>query len=295
MNPPFGTVLTAMVTPMHADGALDLDGAAAPRPIPGRAATTAWCSPARRARRPRRIPPEKVDLLRAVREAVGPDVTILTGAGSNDTAHAVRMAEQGAENGADALLASRRTTRSPASRESSRTSAPIVGATELPVMLYDIPGRTGVAIGDDAIDTLAHVDSIVAVKDATGNVAPGEGAHRAYGARLVLGRRPPDLRLHARRGRRRRLRLVAHRQRGIAAMIAASEAGDDAAEAIHEETEPAVQAITGAGLGPSTPSPRCSWSGSSRAAHAPSARPDDAEYARLRPRSPPRPGGRMTR
>ena len=124
MNRPFGAVLTAMVTPMRGDGSIDLDGAQ-------RLAThlvnngcdgivvsgTTGESPTTHA-------PEKIDLIHAVKDAVGARAHVVAGAGSNDTAHAVRMAEQAAEAGANGLLSVTPSTRSPASAASSPTSGP---------------------------------------------------------------------------------------------------------------------------------------------------------------------------
>ena len=95
---PFGTVLTAMVTPMHEGGALDLVSAQALARFLVARGSDGLVLSGTTGEAPTTHAPEKVDLLHAVREAVGPDVTILTGAGSNDTAHAVRMAEQGGAN-----------------------------------------------------------------------------------------------------------------------------------------------------------------------------------------------------
>ena len=94
---PFGALLCAMVTPMHEDGELDLDAAANLARYLIDHGHDGLVLSGTTGEAPTTHAPEKVELIRAVREAVGPDVPILSGAGSNDTAHAVRMAEQAAK------------------------------------------------------------------------------------------------------------------------------------------------------------------------------------------------------
>src|SRR5690606_6259034 len=98
------------------------------------------------------------------------------GAGSNDTNHAVRMAEQAAEAGADGILCVTPYYSKPTQKGIVAHFKEIAAATDLPIMLYDIPGRTAVAIGDEALCELAALPTVVALKDATGNV--GDAARR---------------------------------------------------------------------------------------------------------------------
>src|SRR5690606_23094397 len=169
--PRFGTLLCAMVTPMHANGDLDLDAA---RNLARHLVSTGHDGivlSGTTGEAPTTHAPEKVELIRAGREAVGPDVILLSGAGSNDTAHAVRMAEQAADAGADGILALVPYYSKPQQRGIVAHLTAIHDACALPVMLYDIPGRTGVALTDDSYDELAALERVVANKDATGNVA----------------------------------------------------------------------------------------------------------------------------
>jgi 4-hydroxy-tetrahydrodipicolinate synthase len=173
---PFGSLLTAMVTPMAADGSVDLDAA-------GRLAVhlvdhghdgivlngTTGEAPTTHA-------PEKADLIRAVAQAVGDRAVVVAGAGSNDTAHAVRMAEQAADAGADGLLVVSPYYSRPSQDGVYRHCLAVVEATDLPTMLYDVPGRTAVRFALPTLERLAVHDQVVAVKDATGDVT---GAMRA--------------------------------------------------------------------------------------------------------------------
>lgn len=169
----FGKVVTAMITPFHADGALDLDGAV----TLGRwlvdhgseglvlAGTTGEA--------PTLSDDEKVELWRAVRGAV--DVPLLAGAGSNDTRHTVELARRAAATGVDGLLlVSPYYNRPPQVGIEAHLRA-AAAATDLPVVVYDVPSRTAREIAIDVIVRLAHeLDTIVGLKDARGK--PAESA-----------------------------------------------------------------------------------------------------------------------
>jgi 4-hydroxy-tetrahydrodipicolinate synthase len=285
MNRPFGAVLTAMVTPMRSDGSIDFDGAQrlalhlVDNGCDGIVVSgTTGESPTTHAA-------EKVDLIRAVKDAIGSRAHVVAGAGSNDTAHAVRMAEQAAEAGADGLLSVTPYYSKPSQRGVIAHFRAIAAATDLPVMLYDIPGRTGIPIGDDAIDTLAHVDTIVAVKDATGNVAQAKDRIPRTGLAWYSG--DDHLTLEFIRAGASGVVSVAGHVVGpaIARMFAAADAGDmAAAQAADDECEPIVQALMGAGLGAVYAKAAVQAMGiiDTRFVRLPHVPLDDDEYARLR-------------
>jgi 4-hydroxy-tetrahydrodipicolinate synthase len=168
---PFGAVLTAMVSPMTDTGKVDVDAAArlAVRLVDEGndgivlSGTTGEASATHA--------PEKVDLVRAVVEAVGDRAAVLSGAGSNDTAHAVRMAEQAAEAGADGLLVVSPYYSRPTQEGLAQHFEAVADATDLPVMLYDVPARTVVRIRPETYERVAAHPRIVATKDAGGDVA----------------------------------------------------------------------------------------------------------------------------
>ncbi|WNM23385.1 4-hydroxy-tetrahydrodipicolinate synthase [Demequina capsici] len=241
---PFGTVLTAMVTPLHEGGALDLEGAQKlARWLVSRGSDGLVLS-GTTGEAPTTHAPEKVDLLKAVREAVGPDVMILTGAGSNDTAHAVRMAEQGEEAGADGILALTPYYSKPSQAGVVAHFRAILGATGLPAMIYDIPGRTSLAISDWAYDQLATHPRVVAVKDATGDVATGKARHERTGLAWYSGDDGLTLDF-LRAGGVGTVSVIAHiAARETKAMIDAWTAGDESeAQRIHESLLPVVSAM----------------------------------------------------
>jgi len=280
---PFGTVLTAMVTPMHEGGAVDLAASQRLAKYLVSRGSDGLVLSGTTGEAPTTHAPEKVDLLRAVREAVGPDVTILTGAGSNDTAHAVRMAEQGAENGADGILALTPYYSKPTQAGIVAHFRAIVGATALPVLVYDIPGRTGVAIGEWAYDELAAMSRIVAVKDATGDVVAAKARIERTGLAWYSGDDPLTLDF-LRAGAVGVVSVSSHiASREIAAMIAAFDAGDTAeAERIHEALLP-VHAAVFNGPGATNAKSAMYWAGviPSRAMRLPLLPASDAEYVAL--------------
>src|SRR5690625_3415931 len=112
---------------------------------------------------------------------------IIAGAGSNDTAHATRIATSAEKAGADGLLVVSPYYNRPSQEGVYRHIRTIVEATSLPAMVYDIPGRTGVAIGDDCLYRLAAVEQIIAIKDATGDVPQGFDRMRRTGLELYVG------------------------------------------------------------------------------------------------------------
>jgi 4-hydroxy-tetrahydrodipicolinate synthase len=113
---------------------------------------------------------EKADLIRAVVAAIGDRGLVVAGAGSNDTQHAVRMAEQAADAGAHGLLVVTPYYSRPSQEGVYRHTVAVADATDLPVMLYDVPGRTVVRYAPATLTRLAAHERVVAVKDATGDV-----------------------------------------------------------------------------------------------------------------------------
>jgi 4-hydroxy-tetrahydrodipicolinate synthase len=162
---PFGRALCAMVTPFTPDGSLDLDGAAvlAGRLIAG--GCDGLVLNGTTGESPTTSDAEKSALVRAVRAAVGDGPSLLAGVGTADTAHTSALARQAERAGADGLLvASPYYSRPPQDALEEHFRA-VADATGLPVMLYDIPGRTGVRIETPTMLRLAEHPRVVAVKD----------------------------------------------------------------------------------------------------------------------------------
>ncbi|MER8161642.1 4-hydroxy-tetrahydrodipicolinate synthase [Streptomyces sp. NPDC094472] len=167
---PFGRVLTAMVTPFTSDGALDLDGAQRLAVHLVDAGNDGLIVNGTTGESPTTSDAEKAQLVRAVVEAVGDRAHVVAGAGTNDTRHSVELARAAEQAGAHGLLAVTPYYSKPPQEGLLRHFTAIADATGLPVMLYDIPGRSGVPIGTETIVRLAEHPRIVANKDAKGDL-----------------------------------------------------------------------------------------------------------------------------
>ncbi|MDN6485538.1 MAG: 4-hydroxy-tetrahydrodipicolinate synthase, partial [Bifidobacterium mongoliense] len=166
---PFGRVLPAMVTPMTSDGSIDFEAAQrlAKRLVADGADGlvvngTTGESPVTHME-------EKVELVKAVKEVV--DVPIISGAGSNDTIHTVRMVERTQEAGADAVLVVAPYYSRPSQNGVYQHYAAVNASADKPIIIYDVPSRTGLHLELSTYRRLANLDHVAAVKDATGDVA----------------------------------------------------------------------------------------------------------------------------
>jgi 4-hydroxy-tetrahydrodipicolinate synthase len=166
---PFGRVLTAMVTPMSPGGEVDEQGADAlvdhllalghdgivVNGTTGESATL--------------TDDESIGMVGRVKARAGDRAKVVAGVGSNDTAHSVEMAGRAREAGADALLLVSPYYNKPTQPGLVAHCRAVADTTDLPVMLYDIPGRTGIPFTTDTLVTLAEHPNIRAVKDAKGD------------------------------------------------------------------------------------------------------------------------------
>ncbi|WP_415951339.1 4-hydroxy-tetrahydrodipicolinate synthase [Streptomyces sp. KLOTTS4A1] len=167
---PFGRVLTAMVTPFTADGALDLDGAQRLAAHLVDAGNDGLVINGTTGESPTTSNAEKAELVRAVLEAVGDRAHVVAGVGTNDTRHSIELARAAEKTGAHGLLTVTPYYNKPPQEGLLRHFTAIADSTGLPVMLYDIPGRSGVPISTETIVRLAEHPRIVANKDAKGDL-----------------------------------------------------------------------------------------------------------------------------
>jgi 4-hydroxy-tetrahydrodipicolinate synthase len=169
---PFGRLLTAMVTPFDKDGAIDWAGVEklaqhlvdtghdgiAVNGTTGEAPTTKSS--------------EKLEIIKVVKKVVGSKIQVLSGAGDNETSYTVEQAKRSQDAGADGLLVVTPYYNKPPQAGIEAHFRAVAAVTDLPIMMYDIPGRTGVEIESDTIVKLFEsVENIVALKDAKGNIA----------------------------------------------------------------------------------------------------------------------------
>lgn len=173
---PFGSMVTAMITPMTSDGTVDYDGAArladylvtdmrndglVVNGTTGEAPTTS--------------DEEKERLLRVVLEAVGSRAKVVAGVGTNVTAHTIELARSAERAGVHGLLVVTPYYNKPPQPALEAHFTAVADATGLPVLIYDIPARTGAAVATETLIRLSAHPRIVGVKDAKD--APGATSH----------------------------------------------------------------------------------------------------------------------
>lgn len=244
MHDAFGSVITAMVTPFHEDGSLDTEGLAGlashlvdigndglvVNGTTGEASTTSDA--------------EKATAVRVVLDAVGNRARVIAGIGTNDTAHSVELAEQARDAGAHGLLAVTPYYNKPPQAGILHHFRTVADATDLPVMLYDIPGRSAAEIATETLLHLSAHPQIMAVKDAKADLAAS--AHVLAGSDLLWysGDDALNLPLLA-LGASGFVSVAGHfLAPTLAAMLRAFRAGDiEAARTLHFSTLPTTDAI----------------------------------------------------
>ena len=168
---PFGRLLTAMVTPFDIAGGLDLDAAAALAVhLVDELHHDGLVINGTTGESPTTTDTEKADLVRVVVDAVGDRAHVVAGVGTFDTVHTIHLADQAAKAGADGLLVVTPYYSKPPQAGLLAHFRAVADASDLPIMLYDIPGRTGTAIETPTMLRLAEHPRIVAVKDAKGDL-----------------------------------------------------------------------------------------------------------------------------
>jgi 4-hydroxy-tetrahydrodipicolinate synthase len=168
---PFGRLITAMVTPFAKDGSIDWDGVATLANHLADHGHDAIAVNGTTGEAPTTKSSEKLEIIKVVKSAVGSRVKVLSGAGDNETSYTVEQAKRSADAGADGLLIVAPYYNKPPQAGIEAHFKAVAHATDLPIMMYDIPGRTGVEIESDTIVRLFELPNIVALKDAKGNLA----------------------------------------------------------------------------------------------------------------------------
>jgi len=185
--PPFGRLLTAMVTPFKQDGSIDFAGVErlahhlvdnghdgiVVNGTTGEAPTT--------------TDEEKDEIIKVVIAAVGDRATIVAGAGNNETAHSVELAKRHAKAGAHALMVVTPYYNRPPQAGVEAHFKAIADATDLNVLMYDIPARTGTPLETETIVRLAEHPRIVALKDAKGDIGATSWVIRRTGLPVYSG------------------------------------------------------------------------------------------------------------
>jgi 4-hydroxy-tetrahydrodipicolinate synthase len=244
---PFGRVVTAMVTPFDASGAVDL-------PLAGRLArhlveqgSDGLVVSGTTGESPTLSWQEQLQLLQAVREAVGSDAQVLAGTGSNCTSEAVEATRQAAAAGADgALVVVPYYNKPPQDGLAAHFRAIAEAAPELPLMLYNIPGRTGCSMAPETVAQLMDCPNVVSFKAASGTTEEVTALRLACSSKLAIYSGDDGLTLPMISVGAVGVVSVASHVVGpqIRAMIDAYMQGDAAvALALHEQLQPLFKAL----------------------------------------------------
>ena len=170
---PFGRVLTAMATAFHDDGSVDLEGTARIADHLVEHGHDGVVVSGTTGESPTTSVAEDGQILAAVKDAVGDRAKVVAGVGTNATAHSVELAQQAEKIGADGLLLVTPYYNKPGQAGVLHHFRTVAEASDVPVMLYDVPGRTGTTISLETYEAAIQLEPVVAVKDAVGDFARG--------------------------------------------------------------------------------------------------------------------------
>ena len=168
---PFGRLLTAMATAFTDDGEVDLEGTAAIAAHLVAHGHDGVVVSGTTGESPTTTVAEDGRILQAVKDAVGDRATVIAGVGTNATAHSVELAVQAAKIGVDGLLLVTPYYNKPSQAGVLHHFRSVAEATDVPVMLYDVPGRTGTTIGMETFERSLELGTVNSVKDALGDLA----------------------------------------------------------------------------------------------------------------------------
>jgi 4-hydroxy-tetrahydrodipicolinate synthase len=233
-----------MVTPFTDSGALDTDAAVSLATHLVDHGNDGLVLSGTTGESPTTDPAEQRDLLQAVVDAVGDRAVVVAGAGTNDTAHSLRLAAAAQEVGADGLLVVTPYYSKPSQAGILAHFRAIADATDVPLILYDIPGRTGVKLGAETLARAAEHPRIVAVKEASGDLYAGGWLLRTTDLAIYSGDDALNLAWLA-IGAVGVVSVIGHLVADqIADMIAAIDAGDlESARKIDHSLLPVTEAI----------------------------------------------------
>jgi 4-hydroxy-tetrahydrodipicolinate synthase len=184
----FGAVVTAMVTPFREDHSLDLDAAQVLADHLLTHGSDALVVAGSTGEAPTLEHEEKAALYRSVVEAADGRGKVICGTGTYSTAESVQLTQEAEDAGADGLLVVAPYYNKPPQRGLIEHFKRIAAATELPVIIYNIPGRTGIRVEHDTMLELAEVPNVVAVKDSTGDF---------QGVSRLIKEAPPDFQVYS--------------------------------------------------------------------------------------------------
>lgn len=228
---PEARVITAMVTPFQEDGRLNRTGAQELASYLVRHGSDGLVLAGTTGESPVLTAEDQIDLFSVVREAVGNEVLLIGGTGSNSTAEAIELSATADEEGdVNALLVVSPYYNRPSQYGIERYYEAIADVTDLPILLYNIPVRTGRAVGHETIRRLIESEAVQGVKDATGNTEMAAELHDEFGDDITIYSGDDSLNLEfAREGAVGAISVASHWTGSIMrAMFDAHFAGDSA-------------------------------------------------------------------
>ncbi|MFE1265884.1 4-hydroxy-tetrahydrodipicolinate synthase [Streptomyces sp. NPDC058757] len=246
---PFGRALCAMITPFTGSGVLDLDAAGKLAARLVGEGCDGLVLNGTTGESPTTTDAEKAALIRAVREAVGPAPSLVAGVGTADTRHTAELARQAEDAGADGLLVVTPYYSRPPQDAVAAHFLKVADATGLPVMVYDIPGRTGTRVEPDTMRRLAGHPRITAVKDCSYDLLTAARLIAETPLAYYSGSEELNLPLYAVGGAGYVSTVANVAPRQLRAVLDAYDAGDTALAArLHARTLPLVERMMAAGL-----------------------------------------------
>ncbi|MFI6853730.1 4-hydroxy-tetrahydrodipicolinate synthase [Streptomyces sp. NPDC050416] len=249
MTPPFGRALCAMITPFTTSGALDLDGAQRLAAHLVAQGCDGLVLSGTTGESPTTTDAEKSALIAAVREAVADRASIVAGIGTPDTRHTVDLAREAEKAGADGLLVVAPYYSKPPQDAIEAHFREIADVSELPLMLYDIPNRTGVRVEPETILRLSDHPRIVAVKDCSYDFLAAQKVLARTDLAYYAGCDEHNLALYAVGGAGYVSTVSNVIPARLRAVLDAFDAGDTAQAArLQQQATPLIEAIMSAGL-----------------------------------------------
>jgi 4-hydroxy-tetrahydrodipicolinate synthase len=239
-----GEVITAVVTPFRADGAVDLERFRELATFLVENGSHGLVVAGTTGESPTLSDDEKLDLFRVAVDAVGDRATIIAGTGTYDTAHSAALTSEATELGVDGILVVTPYYSKPPQRAIVRHFEEIAGATHLPIIAYNIPSRVVVNIEPETMARLAEIENVVAVKQALGDLEQARFIVEETRLDLYSGDDPNTLEF-LELGGVGVVSVTAHLWGiQIAEMIARHRHGDsDSARAMHEELQPSYDLL----------------------------------------------------
>jgi 4-hydroxy-tetrahydrodipicolinate synthase len=249
MTTPFGRALCAMITPFTTSGALDLDGAQRLAAHLVAQGCDGLVLSGTTGESPTTTDAEKSALIAAVREAVADRASIVAGVGTPDTRHTVDLAREAEKAGADGLLVVAPYYSRPPQDAIEAHFREIADASELPLMLYDIPNRTGIRVEAETILRLSAHPRIVAVKDCSYDFLAAQKVLARTDLAYYAGCDEHNLALYAVGGAGYVSTVSNVIPARLRAVLDAFDAGDTTRAArLQQQATPLIEAIMSAGL-----------------------------------------------